>query len=135
MNRGSRPYLFSNTLAPSIAAAGIETLNLLESSDMLRKKLHENSLYFRQKMSNLGFKLVPGNHPIIPVMLGDAKLAQEFAKKMLEHNVYVVGFFYPVVPQGQARIRTQLSAAHSREDIDQAIEAFSIVGKELKVIN
>lgn len=134
LRQRSRPYLFSNTLAPSIAAAGIQTLDLLESSDSLRVRLHENSRYFREKMSALGFQLVPGNHPIVPVMLGEAKLAQEFAKKMLEQQVYVIGFFYPVVPQGQARIRTQISAAHSKEDIDRAVDAFCKVGKDLRVI-
>jgi glycine C-acetyltransferase len=135
LRQRSRPYLFSNSLPPSLVTAGIHTLDLLEQSNHLRKKVHENSQYFRKKMSALGFKLVPGYHPIIPVMLGDAKLAQEFAKQMLEHGVYVIGFFYPVVPQGQARIRTQMSAAHSTQDIDNAIKAFEIVGKKLKVIN
>jgi glycine C-acetyltransferase len=134
LRQRSRPYLFSNTLAPSIAAASIEVLSMIESSDDLRHKLHENSQYFRKQMTQLGFQLVPGDHPIIPVMLGDAKLAQEFARQMLAHNVYVIGFFYPVVPKGQARIRTQMSAAHSIADIDRAIEAFAQVGQELGVI-
>lgn len=134
LRQRSRPYLFSNTLAPCIVAATLKVLDMLMSSNDLRKRLKDNSSYFREKMSALGFNLVPGSHPIIPVMLGDAKLAQDFAQKMLAHGVYVIGFSYPVVPQGKARIRTQMSAAHSREDIDKAVEAFKAVGKELKVI-
>jgi glycine C-acetyltransferase len=107
---------------------------MLQNGDQLREKLRENSAYFREKMTALGFHLVPGEHPIVPVMLGEAKLAQEFAKQMLDQGVYVIGFFYPVVPEGKARIRTQMSAAHSREDLDYAINAFKIVGKNLKVI-
>ena len=107
---------------------------MIESSDDLRHKLHDNSQYFRKKMTQLGFNLVPGDHPIISVMLGDAKLAQEFAKRMLSHNVYVIGFSFPVVPKGQARIRTQMSAAHTKADIDRAVEAFASVGTELGVI-
>ncbi len=135
LRQRSRPYLFSNTLAPSIAAASLTVLDLLTTSDELRKKLHSNSQYFRKKMEAAGFNLVPGSHPIIPVMLGDAKLAQEFAARMLGRGVYVIGFFYPVVPKGQARIRTQMSAAHSQEDLDKAVEAFKAVGKELGVIH
>lgn len=134
LRQRSRPYLFSNTLAPCIVATTLDVLELLSSSNDLRKKLVENSEYFRKNMSSLGFNLVPGNHPIIPVMLGDAKLAQDFAARMLNHGVYVIGFSFPVVPQGKARIRTQMSAGHSRNDLDKAIEAFSIVGKELKII-
>jgi glycine C-acetyltransferase len=134
LRQRSRPYLFSNTLAPSIAAASLSVLDLIEKNNELREKLKENSRYFREKMTALGFQLVPGIHPIIPVMLGDAKLAQTFASKMLEHGIYVIGFCYPVVPEGKARIRTQMSAAHSKEDLDQCIEAFTCVGKELKVI-
>lgn len=134
LRQRSRPYLFSNTLAPSIAAASLHVLEYLKKNGSLREKLRENSKYFREKMTQAGFNLVPGEHPIIPVMLGDAKLAQEFAAKMLDHNIYVIGFCYPVVPQGKARIRTQMSAAHSTQDLDQAIEAFKTVGKELKVI-
>lgn len=134
LRQRSRPYLFSNTLAPCIVAASLKVLELITSSDDLRIRLEENTRYFREKMSALGFSLVPGNHPIIPVMLGDAKLAQDFSAKMLDHGVYVVGFFYPVVPQGKARIRTQMSAAHSRADLDRAIEAFATVGKQLKII-
>ncbi len=134
LRQRSRPYLFSNTLAPSITATTLHVLDMLERSDDLRHRLRENSRYFRQKMTALGFDLLPGEHPIIPIMLGDAKLSQEFASRMLQHGVYVVGFFYPVVPQGKARIRTQMSAAHSREDLDRAVEAFQTVGKELKVL-
>lgn len=135
LRQRSRPYLFSNTLAPAIAVASVAVLDLLESSDELRQRLRENSLYFREKMTTLGFNLVPGSHPIIPVMLGDANLAQAFAQEMLEHNIYVIGFSFPVVPQGKARIRTQMSAGHSKEDLDAAIEAFGKVGKKLGVIN
>jgi len=135
LRQRSRPYLFSNSLAPSITVASLRVLELLEESDHLRSQLHENSQYFREKMTALGFDLVPGDHPIIPVMLGDAKLAQDFAAKMLDHGVYVIGFSYPVVPKGQARIRTQMSAAHTKEDLDHAIEAFAAVGKELNVIS
>ncbi|HRD55525.1 MAG TPA: glycine C-acetyltransferase [Parachlamydiaceae bacterium] len=134
LRQRSRPYLFSNTLAPCITATSLKVLELIGQNNDLREKLQENSRYFRSKMSALGFNLVPGNHPIIPVMLGDAKLAQEFAARMLEHDVYVIGFCYPVVPQGKARIRTQMSAAHSKEDLDQAINAFASVGKELNII-
>lgn len=134
LRQRSRPYLFSNTLAPCIVAATIKVLEMLTASNDLRQRLNENSRYFREKMTALGFNLVPGHHPIIPVMLGDAKLAQDFAKRMLAQNVYVIGFCYPVVPQGKARIRTQMSAAHSKADLDHAIEAFSVVGKELNVI-
>lgn len=134
LRQRSRPYLFSNTLAPAIAYASIKCLNLLEKSDQLRERLRENSHYFREKMTQLGFTLLPGEHPIIPVMLGDAVLAQKVAAKMLELGIYVIGFCYPVVPQGKARIRTQMSAAHSKEDLDKAIKAFEKVGKELKII-
>lgn len=134
LRQRSRPYLFSNTIAPPIVAASLTVLDMLESQSNLRNKLMENTRYFREKISSLGFNIIKGEHPIVPVMLGDAKLAQEFAAKMLEHGVYVVGFFYPVVPQGKARIRTQMSAAHSKEDLDKALEAFKTVGKELKVI-
>lgn len=135
LRQRSRPYLFSNTLAPAIAAATLKVLDLLEAGNDLRKRLQENTAYFREKMTSLGFTLIPGSHPIVPLMLGDAKLAQTFADKMLDHGIYVVGFSYPVVPAGQARIRTQLSAAHSFKDIDRAIDAFEKVGRELNVIN
>lgn len=134
LRQRSRPYLFSNSLMPSIAAASVKALQMLEANQHLIKKLHHNSHYFRQKMTALGFKLVPGEHPIIPVMLGDATLASNMADKMLQHGVYVIGFSYPVVPQNQARIRTQMSAAHDESHLDKAIQAFEIVGKELGVI-
>lgn len=134
LRQRSRPYLFSNTLMPAIAAASLEALKLLKKDDSLIRKVHENSRYFRQKMHELGFRLVPGEHPIIPVMLGDAKLASHMADLMLKEGIYVIGFSYPVVPQGQARIRTQMSAGHERQHIDQAIAAFAKVGRELGVI-
>lgn len=135
LRQRSRPYLFSNTLAPAIVAASLKTLEMIQNGNALRLQLQENSLYFREKMAELGFNLLPGNHPIIPIMLGDAKLAQEFASQMLLEGIYVIGFSYPVVPEGKARIRTQMSAAHTREDLDQAIQAFAKVGKQLKVIS
>ena len=134
LRQRSRPYLFSNTLAPVIAATSITVLDLLESSHNLIKKLHENSAYFRAQMQELGFTLVPGEHPIIPVMLGDAKLAKTMADELLKEHVYVIGFSYPVVPMGQARIRTQMSAAHEKSHLDKAIQAFAKVGKKLGVI-
>jgi glycine C-acetyltransferase len=130
----SRPYLFSNTLAPVIAATSIKVLDLLESSHDLIKKVHDNSLYFRKGMEKLGFKLIPGEHPIIPVMLGDAKLAKTMADDLLKEHVYVIGFSYPVVPHNQARIRTQMSAAHEKEHLDKALIAFAKVGRQLGVI-
>lgn len=134
LRQRSRPYLFSNSLAPSIAAASLKVLDLLEKGSDLREKLIENSQYFRSKMTSLGFNLVPGEHPIIPVMLGDAKLASDFADKLLKEGIYVIGFSFPVVPKGKARIRTQMSAAHSKEDLDHALLAFEKVGKALGVI-
>lgn len=132
----SRPYLFSNSLAPVIVGASIKVLELLDvEGKKLRAQLQENSHYFREHMTKLGFKLIPGEHPIIPVMLGDAKLATEMADKLLQENIYVIGFSFPVVPKGQARIRTQMSAAHTREHLDQAISAFETVGKTLGVIS
>ena len=131
LRQRSRPYLFSNTLAPVIAAASIATLDLISRSTALRDKLETSTAYFRAGLTKAGLTLKPGTHPIVPVMLGDAALSQKFAARMLEKGVYVIGFFYPVVPQGAARIRTQVSAAHSREDLDFAIQAFSDVKKEL----
>jgi len=130
----SRPYLFSNTLAPVIAATSIKVLDLLETNHDLINKLHRNSLYFREKMEKLGFKLIPGEHPIIPVMLGDAQLAKTMADELLKEHIYVIGFSYPVVPLNQARIRTQMSAGHELEHIDKAVTAFEKVGKKLGVI-
>lgn len=134
LRQRSRPYLFSNTLAPSIAAASLAAFDLVEQGDDRRQQLQHNSRYFREQMQKLGFHLVPGNHPIIPVMLGDAKVAQEFAAKMLNEGVYVIGFSYPVVPQGKARIRTQMCANHTQADLERAIAAFQKVGRELNVI-
>lgn len=131
----SRPYLFSNTLAPVIAATSIKVLDLLEKNHELLNRVHENSAYFRAGMEKLGFKLIPGDHPIIPVMLGDAKLAKTMADELLKEGIYVIGFSYPVVPMNQARIRTQMSAAHEKKHIDKAITAFEKVGKKLGVIN
>lgn len=135
LRQRSRPYLFSNSLAPTITATTLKVLDMLTTSNDLRQRLQENSRYFRTQMAALGFQLVPGDHPIIPVMLGDAKLAQDFSARMLSHGVYVIGFSYPVVPQGKARIRTQMSAAHTKSDLDRAIKAFASVGKELNVIS
>jgi glycine C-acetyltransferase len=134
LRQRARPYLFSNTLAPMIAAVSIEVLRLVEAGDELRRKLRENAAHFRAGMTRAGFELLPGEHPIIPVMLHEAALAQEFARRLLVEGVYVIGFFYPVVPKGAARIRTQMSAAHSLEDLDFAIAAFTRVGRALGVI-
>ncbi|NLI54273.1 MAG: glycine C-acetyltransferase [Clostridiales bacterium] len=131
LRQRSRPYLFSNTVAPAICAASIKVLDLLEESTALRDRLHENTSYFRAELGKLGFDVPKSEHPIVPVMLYDAKVAQEFAAKMLEHGVYVVGFFYPVVPMGKARIRTQVSAAHTKEDLDFAVSAFAAVKAEM----
>lgn len=135
LRQRSRPYLFSNTLAPAITGASIEVLNLLSETTELRDKLESNTTYFRNKMTDAGFDIKPGSHPIVPVMLYEAKLAQDFAEKLLEKGIYVIGFFYPVVPKGEARIRVQLSAAHEKEHLNQAVEAFSEIGKELEVIS
>jgi glycine C-acetyltransferase len=134
LRQRSRPYLFSNTLAPAIAGASIAVLDMLSETTSLRDKLEKNTKYFREKMTEAGFDIKPGFHPIVPVMLYDAKIAQQFAAKMLEEGIYVIGFFYPVVPQGKARIRVQLSAAHGQHHLDKAITAFTKVGKELGVI-
>ena len=134
LRQKSRPYLFSNTLAPSIVGASIATLDMLSETTALRDKLEQNTLYFREQITNAGFDIKPGIHPIVPIMLYDAPLAQKMAARMLEEGVYVVGFFYPVVAKGNARIRVQISAGHEREDLDKAIAAFTKVGKELGVI-
>ncbi|TKC04757.1 glycine C-acetyltransferase [Pedobacter polaris] len=134
LRQRSRPYLFSNTLAPAIAGASVAVLDMLSGTTALRDKLENNTKYFREKMTDAGFDIKPGFHPIVPVMLYDAKIAQTFAAKMLEEGIYVVGFFYPVVGQGKARIRVQLSAAHEQHHLDKAIAAFTKVGKELGVI-
>lgn len=134
LRQRSRPYLFSNTLAPAITGASIAALDLLQTGSQLRDRLEANTLYFRERMTMAGFTIVPGIHPIVPVMLYDAKLAQEFAAQMLEEGIYVTGFFYPVVPQGKARIRVQISAAHDRDQLDSCIAAFIKVGSNLGVI-
>ena len=131
LRQRSRPYLFSNTLAPAIAAASLKVLEMLDRSTEWRDRLMANTQYFRAGLTAAGFAIPAGEHPIVPLMLGDAALAQRMAARMLDHGIYVIGFFYPVVPQGKARIRTQVSAAHSREDLDRAITAFSAVRREL----
>jgi glycine C-acetyltransferase len=133
LRQRSRPYLFSNTVAPAIVAGSIKALELLSGSTELRDRLAGNAKYFREQLAKLGFQIVPGEHPIIPILLGDAALAQRFAEAMLAHGVYVVGFSYPVVPQGKARIRTQVSAAHTRADLDFALQAFAEVKRELGI--
>lgn len=135
LRQRSRPYLFSNTLAPAIAGASIAVLDMLSETTALRDKLEYNTEYFREKMTEAGFDIKPGAHPIVPVMLYDAPLAQEFATRMLAEGIYVIGFYYPVVPKGKARIRVQLSAAHEQHHLDTAIAAFTKVGKELGVID
>jgi glycine C-acetyltransferase len=135
LRQRSRPYLFSNTLAPVIAATSLKVLDLLEGGDELRVKLRRNSKHFRGEMESLGFTLVPGEHPIIPVMLGDAKLAGALADRLLDRGIYVIGFSFPVVPRGQARIRCQMSAGHEAEHIEQAVAAFGAAGRELGVIS
>jgi len=134
LRQRSRPYLFSNTLAPAITAASIAVIDLLSESSDLRQKLIDNTRYFREKMTQAGFEIKAGEHPIVPIMFGDAKLAADIAAAMLEKGIYVIGFSFPVVPKGEARIRTQISAAHNREHLDRAIEAFTKVGKKFKVI-
>lgn len=134
LRQRSRPYLFSNTLAPCIAAATIKVLDLVKEKPELRNTLQENTRYFRKEMTSLGFNIIPGQHPIVPVMLGDAKLAKALSEKMMEKGVYVIGFSYPVVPMGKARIRTQMSAALTKSQLDTALVAFSESGKELSVL-
>jgi len=134
LRQRSRPYLFSNTLAPSITGASIAVLDLLSSTTELRDKLEKNTLYFRQQMTDAGFSIKPGVHPIVPIMLFEAPLAQQFAERLLSKGIYVIGFYYPVVPKGQARIRVQISAVHEKEHLDKAISAFKEVGKELGVL-
>ena len=134
LRQKSRPYLFSNTLAPSIVGASIAVFDMLSETTELRDKLEDNTNYFREKMTDAGFDIKPGEHAIVPVMLYDAPLAQKMADALLERGIYVIGFFYPVVPKGQARIRVQVSGGHQKRHLDQAIEAFKEVGKELGVI-
>lgn len=135
LRQRSRPYLFSNTLAPSIVGASIAALDMINETTELRDRLEDNTRYFREKMTAAGFDLKPGDHPIVPIMLYDAKLSQDFAAKLLKEGIYVIGFYYPVVPKDQARIRVQLSAAHEKEHLDKAIAAFIKIGKELGVIS
>ncbi|MFL5773904.1 MAG: glycine C-acetyltransferase [Flavisolibacter sp.] len=134
LRQRSRPYLFSNTLAPSITGASIAVLDLLSESTALRDKLEKNTKYFRKKMTEAGFDIRPGEHPIVPIMLYDSVLAAKFADALLKEGIYVIGFFYPVVPKGQARIRVQISAAHETEHLDRAITAFTTIGKNLQVL-
>jgi glycine C-acetyltransferase len=134
LRQRSRPYLFSNTLPPPLVAASIKVFEMLSGSTQLRDKLESSTRYFRDKMSAAGFDIKQGTHPIVPVMLYDAPLAQQFAARLLEEGIYVIGFFFPVVPKGEARIRVQVSAAHEKHHLDRAIEAFVKVGRELGVI-
>ncbi len=135
LRQTSRPYLFSNSLAPTIAATSVAVLDLLRDQPALRKRLHDNSAYFRNGLEEMGFQLLAGEHPIIPVMLGDARLAVDMADRLLQQGVYVVGFSYPVVPRGAARIRTQMSAAHTRAQLERALEAFRVTGKSLGIVS
>ncbi len=135
LRQRSRPYLFSNSLPPHVVAAGTRAFEMLASAGDLRSQLAQNTAYFRERMAAAGFDLKPGEHPIVPVMLYDAPLAQQFAKRLLEEGIYAIGFFFPVVPKGQARIRTQMSAAHTRQQLDRAIDAFMLIGRELGVID
>jgi glycine C-acetyltransferase len=135
LRQRARPYLFSNSLPPSIVAAGLEAIRLVEEGDGLRAQLFENARYWRAGLEGLGFDLLPGEHPIIPVMLGEAQLAQDMAARLFDEGVYVSGFFFPVVPRGQARIRTQMNAALTREELDRALAAFGKVGKELGILS
>jgi glycine C-acetyltransferase len=134
LRQRSRPYLFSNSLAPSITGASIAVLDMLSETTALRDKLENNTNYFRSRMTEAGFDIRPGTHPIVPIMLYDAVVAQDFASRLLDEGIYVIGFFYPVVAKGQARIRVQLSAAHERVHLDRAITAFTKIGKELGVL-
>ncbi len=134
LRQRSRPYLFSNSVAPSIVGASIAVIDMLSETTRLRDKLEKNTKYFRKKMTEAGFDIKPGDHPIVPIMLYDAVLAQDFASKLLDEGIYVIGFFFPVVAKGQARIRVQISAAHKKKQLDKAIEAFTKIGKELQVL-
>ena len=135
LRQRSRPYLFSNSVAPPIVTAALKTLDLLKKSKTAKERLEANTKYFREQIGKAGFTIKSGTHPIIPIMLGDAKLAQKMAAKLLDEGIYAIGFFYPVVPKGQARIRVQISATHSKEDLEFALEKFIKVGKELKIVN
>ena len=135
LRQRSRPYLFSNTLAPAIAGASLKVLEMLDTQSELREKLVENTRYFRSRMADAGFDILPGEHPIVPVMLYDANVAQEMSSELMKHGIYCIGFFFPVVPKGKARIRLQISARHEREHLDRAIEAFTAVGLKLGVVS
>ncbi|MGB0514494.1 MAG: aminotransferase class I/II-fold pyridoxal phosphate-dependent enzyme, partial [Wenzhouxiangellaceae bacterium] len=134
LRQRSRPYLFSNSLAPPLVAASLKVFEMLTESTALRDQLADNTRYFREQITAAGFDVKPGEHPIVPVMLYDAPLAQKMADALLEEGIYVIGFFYPVVPKGEARIRLQISAAHEREHLDRAVDAFTKVGKQLGVV-
>lgn len=134
LRQRSRPYLFSNTLAPAVVGASIAVLDLLSETTALRDRLAKNTKYFREEMTKAGFDIKPGEHPIVPVMLHDAVLSQKMADRLLDEGIYVIGFFYPVVPEGEARIRVQVSAAHEKQHLDKAIAAFARIGKEMGVI-
>jgi glycine C-acetyltransferase len=134
LRQRSRPYLFSNTLAPAITGASIAVIEMLSETTELRDKLERNTVYFRSKMTEAGFDIKPGEHPIVPIMLYDSVLASTFADRLLKEGIYVIGFFFPVVPKGQARIRVQISAAHEMEHLDKAIKAFTSIGRELGVV-
>ena len=134
LRQKSRPYLFSNTLAPSIVGASLKVFDIIEKDNSLIKNLHDNAKYFRNQMKNLGFDIVDGTHPIVPIMLYDSVVAKEMSEELLNEGIYVIGFYFPVVPKGKARIRVQLSASHSIEELDKAIKAFEKVGKKLKII-
>ena len=134
LRQKSRPYLFSNTLAPSIVGASLKVFEVIKNDNSLIKKLHDNAKYFRNKMKDLGFDIIDGSHPIVPIMLYDSVVAKEMSNELLNEGIYVVGFYFPVVPKGKARIRVQLSASHSKEELDTAINAFSKVGKKLNII-
>jgi glycine C-acetyltransferase len=134
LRQRSRPYLFSNTLPPPIAGAALRVLDMISQSGHLREKLMTNTRYFREGISRAGFSIRPGEHPIVPILLYEARVAQEMAARLLDEGIYVIGFFYPIVPKGQARIRVQVSAAHEKEHLDHAIAAFTKVGKAMNVI-
>ncbi|HAO94464.1 MAG TPA: glycine C-acetyltransferase, partial [Verrucomicrobiales bacterium] len=135
LRQRSRPYLFSNSLAPVIVAAALKVFEMLETSNELADRVKRNTIYFRESMAETGFSIAGADHPITPIMLGDAALSQQFAQKLLEYEVYAIGFFYPVVPHETARIRTQISAAHTRAQLDRAVDAFARTGREMGVIS
>jgi glycine C-acetyltransferase len=134
LRQKSRPYTFSNTMPPSVVAGSIAAIDLIENDSSIVNQLHENTEYFRREIVNLGFTIIEGNHPIVPVMVGEAAIAQDMSQELLKEGVYIKGLWYPVVPKGEARLRTQISGAHTREDLDRALAAFNKVGKKLSVI-